>query len=88
MPTLTTMVRAGVAIRGGVTWPSVYTQRTWILVNQAQYAGNARFLGIQSLPTGSLGTRKVGFIPGSADENDLRVQYSTAHARGGAHRGV
>jgi hypothetical protein len=30
MPTLTTMVRAHVAIRGGVTWPSVYTHRTWL----------------------------------------------------------
>lgn len=60
MRTLTTMMRAEVAIRGGVTWLSVYTHRTWLfLVNQAQYGGNAPLPG-NSIAAGRLpGTRKV-----------------------------
>ena len=35
MPMRTTMVRAGVAIRDSVTWPSVYTHRTWLSSGQS-----------------------------------------------------
>src|SRR5262249_10940876 len=69
MPTLTIMVRAGVAIRGGVTGPSVYTHRTWLLFWSVKPSmlGMPRFLRIQSLPAGSPGgTRKVGFIRGES----------------------
>jgi len=58
MPTLTTMVRAGVAIRGDVTWPSVYTQPAWLL--EMSLPGNSIAAG--RLP----GTRKVGLIPGGS----------------------
>ncbi len=89
MPTLTTMVRAGVAIRGGVTSPSVYTHRTWLLlVNQAQYAGNAPLPG-NSIAAGRLPGSAQGWLdPGWVDENDLRVQYNTPHGPGGSRRGV
>jgi hypothetical protein len=38
--------------------------------------GIPRFLGIQSLPAGLPGTRKVGFIR-VGRRDDLRVQYNT-----------
>ena len=67
MPTLTTMVRACVTIRGGVTCPqSTRTGRGSLLVNQAQYAEIARFLRIKSLPTGSPGTAQGWLHPGGA----------------------
>ena len=78
---LTTMVRAGVAIRGGVTWPSVYTHRSSSLpVNQAQYAGNAPLPG-NSIAAGPLPGNAQGWLhPGWVDENDLRLQYNTRMA--------
>jgi hypothetical protein len=81
MPTLTTMVRAGVAIRGGVTWPSVYTYQTWLPSGQSSPVcwecpppGN-------SIAGGRLpGNAQGWFHPGWADENDLRLQYNTRMA--------
>ncbi len=70
MPTLTTMVRAGVAIRRGVTWASVYTStgRGSRLVNQAQYAGNAP-LPTNSIAAGRLPGNAQGWLhPGCVDE--------------------
>jgi hypothetical protein len=80
MLTLTTMARAGVTIRGGVTWPSVYTHRTWLL------AIKRSMLGVLPLPGNSIaagrlpGTCKVGFIR-AGRRDDLRVQYNTPHGR-------
>jgi hypothetical protein len=75
--TLTTMVRAGVAIRGSVTWPSVYTHRTWLLVNQAQHAGNcpASWEFDRCRPAPRERPRLASSGVGRRD--DLRVQYNT-----------
>ena len=70
MPTLTTLVRADVAIRGGVTWASVYTStgRDSRLVNQAQYAGNAPFPENSIAAARLLGNAYGWLHPGRVDE--------------------
>jgi hypothetical protein len=69
VPTLATMVKAALAIRGGVTWPSVYTHRTWLpSVLQAQYAENAP-LPRHLIATGRLPGNALGWLhPGWVDE--------------------
>jgi len=65
---LTTMVKAGVAIRGGVTWPSVYTLRAWLPPGQSspvcwECPVSWEFNRCRPAPRG---TRKVGFSRGGS----------------------
>jgi hypothetical protein len=80
MLTPTTMVRAGVAIRGGLTWPSVYTHgRGALLVNQAQCAGNAALPGNSiaagRLPGNALGWLHPGWVGTLRDESPFIRRY-------------
>jgi hypothetical protein len=75
------MVRAGVAIRGGVTWPSVYTHRTWLPSGQSspvcwECPASCEFNRCRPAPR----ERARLAHPGWVDENDLRLQYNTRMA--------